>query len=166
MRMVAHGVAPARRAPMLPSERAPAAPSGPPRLYAVVAVRDANGIPTDIALPGPLVGERVRLFVGLDCAGWVHSSGVVQSPERDEDLLGRIQPGTRIVAATDSAGRVLALSTVGARLPAASQKRAAAPVRTRAVDPMLPEYWSRNGASTGKGELFFSGGNGRILDVR
>lgn len=123
MRMRALGTAPAR--PVATPRTPPAADTGPATLYAGVSARDGNGAPTRIEVPAPLAGRQVPLYVngprGQLWAGAVAPGGQVVHDFRngsmpDKELLGRIGPGARIQAVTDSNGRVIALTAkVGKR---------------------------------------------------
>jgi hypothetical protein len=89
--------------------------------HAVVEARDPRGRPTRLALPGALAGKRATLYV-QDARGrpaWCAEVdelgrvvGQLPGPGSEgprERELARITPGTKITAALDSSGRVLAL---------------------------------------------------------
>lgn len=157
MKMIALGV-PARPATPVPAEPAPRASAAPRTWYARVVERDQNGIPRKLALPLELHAERVPLFIGGDRACYVHSSGTIQRPFADDALLARLRPDVRIVACTTRNGIVaLSASAASTPAPAAPQRRAAAPVRTRSSgDPYAHDPH----------ELLYSGHVGRVLRVR
>jgi hypothetical protein len=141
-----------------PAEQA-RAPAAPPTLYAAVEARDASGAPSRLALPGPLAAGRCGLYVNGTWAGDVESDGAIKGDKDRADLLAAIVPGTNIVAATDRAGRVLALSTVGVRLPRPSMPR------RRAAEPSPVHSRSRDPYGHDANEVLISGCVGRVLKV-
>lgn len=159
MKMVAFGTAPARRAITPPAEQPPREASAVPQIwYAHVIARDQSGLATKLGLPLETAGARIPLYVNRDRACWVHSSGVVQSPDRDPELLALLRPGVRIVACTTRNG-ITALAATCAPAPAAPQKRAAEPVRTRSsgrheVDPNEAHQRSLRAAAAGSDPVF------------
>jgi hypothetical protein len=87
--------------------------------YAIVAERDPKGVPTRIGLPGPLAARQVSLFVdgprGRFWAGAVIDDGRITHDFQNGATpvaadLARIKPGTKIIAARDPGGRVIALT--------------------------------------------------------
>jgi hypothetical protein len=81
--------------------------------YAAVAARDAAGLPTALALPGAIVGEKVSLYAGDRI--WtadVLPDGSLQSDGSRQALLRGIRPGAKIIAACDHRGNVLALTAI------------------------------------------------------
>jgi hypothetical protein len=91
---------------------------------ATVAARDKDGVPTSIALPRPLAGQQVSLYVtdhrGRFWTAAVSEDGTVGKDIKDgatpdRHLLGKLGPGSKIVAAVGPDGRILALNAVGKR---------------------------------------------------
>jgi len=117
VRMRALGSAPTNTWSVPPPEPE-AAPSRETVGRAIVSQRDGKGVPTRLGLPGCLAGKQVALFVrtpdGTRWAGAVGPDGAITRDLRDKTdprprELKKIVPGSRITAALDSAGRVLAL---------------------------------------------------------
>ena len=118
MRALGAGSTPAWPAP-------PPEPEAPPSREtvgrAVVSQRDVAGVPTKLGLPGCLATPQVALFVrtpdGTRWASAVGPDGAITRDLRDKTdtrprELKKIVPGSRITAALDGAGRVLALVAV------------------------------------------------------
>jgi hypothetical protein len=111
--------------PFATPQTPPAAPTRPETVaIATVAGRDADGTPTSIALPRPLAGRQVDLYVsdyrGRFWAAAVREDGTVGGDLKngatpDRHLLGKLGPGSKIVASVGPDGRILALSAVGKR---------------------------------------------------
>jgi hypothetical protein len=146
-------------------------PASRPRTvsYARVEARDPKGVPVRLALPGALAAERVQLYVQWPDGSPAWAAEVTRDgelvggrgsgiPPREREL-SLITPATKIVAAVDPAGRVLALQAL-ARLPDPSKakRRSAAPSRTinRSRDPYEHD----------PNELIISGAAGRVLKVQ
>jgi hypothetical protein len=107
--------------PAMAPRTPPAAPARPETVaHAVVAGRDAKGLPTSIALPRPLAAGKVALF-GFNSAGsrlWagdVSASGEIKSDGTRNDILRGIKPGTKIIASVGPDGRILALTALPPR---------------------------------------------------
>jgi hypothetical protein len=162
------GVGTAR--PVMAAPADPPAASRPPRTvsYARVEARDPKGVPVRLALPGALAADRVQLYVQWPdgkpawAAEVTRDGEVVGSrgsgiPQREREL-SLITPATKIIAATDSSGRVLALQAL-ARLPEPSKpkRRSAAPARTinRSRDPYEHD----------PNEVIISGAVGRVIGI-
>jgi hypothetical protein len=122
VKMRPFGAAPATPA-MAP--QTPPPPTRPdPVAIATVAGRDADGTPSSIALPRPLAGRQVGLYVsdhrGRFWAAAVSEDGTVgrdlqDGTTPDRHLLGKLAPGARIVAAVGPDGRIIALNAVSKR---------------------------------------------------
>jgi hypothetical protein len=131
-------------------------------MYAAVAERDPQGIPTRLALPGKLAGKQVGLYIGRDWVAGVGPGGHVthdfrhgSSPRRDE--LAKLRPGTKIIAVTDRQGRVLALGA----LPKSKGKVGAPPPKQRSATLAR----SSDAHAHDPNELFYSGSLGRVVRV-
>jgi hypothetical protein len=155
MRMKPFGVSPPERPTPVPE---PPPDTGPATEYAVVAARDPDGLPSRLILPGPIAGQEVALYVDVpgsrrvQWAARVLADGTVGLGNDAGDALASVRPGTKIVAACDSAGRVLALTAVckPKRRSAATER-----VTTRAADDL--EHRPH--------ELLYSGAAGKVLKV-
>lgn len=168
MKMVPLGAAsprPAMTAPMDP----PAASRPRTVSYARVEARGPKGVPVRLALPGVLAAERVQLYVQwpdgkpawaaeVTRGGELVGSRGLGIPAREREL-SLITPAVKIVAATDSSGRVLALQAL-ARLPdpGKPKRRSAAPSR-RTINR------SRDPYEHDPNEVIIAGAAGRVLKV-
>jgi hypothetical protein len=155
MRMKPFGIPTERPAGMVrPSLDKPPAESGPPTVgYAAVLERDPDGLPSRLHLPGPTAAPEVSLFVGRTWAARVYADGRIGLGGDAGDVLGAVVPGSKIIAALDSAGRVLALNA-----SCRPKRRSATPGRmtTRAAaDPYRHD----------PNELLYSGLAGKVLRV-
>jgi hypothetical protein len=151
--------------PVVPVSDPPQArPAAPPTTYAAVEARDPQGRPARIAMPAPAAAERTPLYVqhwsgGPRWAGDITVDGeVLQDPmapcERELDL---IRPGVKLLAPTDSRGRIVAVMAQ-ARMPAPGSKprlRASRTVVRSAAEPYAVD----------PNELLYSGAVGRVLRV-
>lgn len=151
-----------------PLDAPPRQPAPQPRptttAHAIVADRDADGLPSKLVLPGPPVADRIHMFVdvpGTPRAQWaahVLRDGSVRLGNDVGEVLAAVRPGTPIIAACDSAGRILALTARVAPTGSTQERqRPATPSRgrTRPSDPYRHDPH----------EVLISGTVGRVLSV-
>jgi hypothetical protein len=151
VKMKAFGIPPERPTPV---PQPPPVDKGQATVgYAAVLERDPDGLPSRLHLPGPTAAPEIGLFVDGKWAGGVDASGRVRLGNDVGDVLGAVVPGSKLIAALDSAGRILALSAV-----CKPKRRSAVPGRlaTRGTDPYRHD----------PNELLISAHVGRIVDVR
>jgi hypothetical protein len=156
--------------PPPPPPSAPPEASCGPVLYAGVMGRDASGAPSAIALPGLPASPRVPLYTQRADGSPMWLGDVLPDGElRTDGLRARelaaIRPGVRIVAASDTSGRIIALSAAiqlpapgGAKRRAAPARPAdhvppAGPINARSADPYAPDPSEVLIAGTGGGVL-------------
>jgi len=86
--------------------------------HVVVSERDGEGVPRVLALPRPLAGHQIPLFIrtpdGRRWAGAVESTGAIGRDTRDgtdarPHELKKITPGSKIIAAVDPSGKIVSL---------------------------------------------------------
>jgi hypothetical protein len=159
VKMKAFGIPPERPTPV---PQPPPVDKGQATVgYAAVLERDPDGLPSRLHLPGPTAAPEISLFVGRTWAARVYADGRIGLGGDAGDALAAVGPGVRIVAATDAAGRVLALSAVAK--PPTGRGRASTRARQASTAPP-----GRPGGryDPDPGELLYSGAHGRILSVQ
>jgi hypothetical protein len=160
MKMRALGTAPAR--PAAAPQTPPAAPAVAPVLYAAILKRDRAGVVTELALPGPIYGSSIPLTARTACGGAIEVGiiGARGQVRAAPDLPPNFDAGTRLLAVTDSQGRVVAVHAMTPKqpLPApgkVTRRSAASPAPARSGDPYAHDPH----------EVLIAGAAGRVLRV-